>query len=153
MSVQQTPEITYVDTPQCQLVYQAVVDIGEREDLGIGPLGQRFLIPILGGTFGGARLQGVVLPGGADRQLVRSDGCKELDAEYEMRTHDGVTLSVRNRVLIEDVPPAPRYARSVVQITAPEGAYAWLSRRVLVGTLDSLKPARQAVRITVYALE
>lgn len=61
--------------------------------------------------------------------------------------------SVHNRVLIEDIPPQPRYARSVVEIAAPVGPYAWASRRVLVGTLRSLKPDREAVLITVYLLE
>lgn len=141
-----------LDVPTSTLLYSAIVEIGERQDLGIGPLGQRYLIPILGGTFEGSGLKGIVLPGGADRQLVRSDGCKLLDAEYEMRTDDGVTLSVRNRLLIDDVPPQPRYARSVVEITAPTGAYAWLSRRVLNGTLRSLLPEQQAVLINVYVL-
>jgi Protein of unknown function (DUF3237) len=142
------------DIPVCRWVYQATVKIGAREDLGTGPLGQRFLIPILGGSFeGSGGLHGTVLQGGADRQLIRADGVKLLDAEYEMRTHDGVILSVRNRVLIDDIPPEPRYARSVVEITAPAGPYAWLSRRVLVGTLQSLKPQQEAVLITVYVLE
>lgn len=140
--------------PQCRLLYEAIVDIGARQDLGTGPLGARYMIPILGGTFEGPNgLRGTVLPGGADRQLVRPDGIKQLDAVYEMRTHDGAVLSVRNRVLIDDMPPAPRYARSVVDITAPSGPHAWLSQRVLVGTLHTLQPARQAVLITVYVLE
>jgi Protein of unknown function (DUF3237) len=142
------------DVPQCQLLYEATVDIGEREDLGVGPHGQRYIIPILGGSFeGSSGLRGIVLPGGADRQLVRLDGLKQLDAIYEMRTHDGVTLSVHNRVLIDDAPPKPRYARSIVEITAPSGPYAWLSHRILVGTLRSLMPQQQAVLITVYVLQ
>ncbi|HMS27533.1 MAG TPA: DUF3237 domain-containing protein [Burkholderiaceae bacterium] len=141
-----------LDVPLCTLLYQATVDIGDRQDLGTSPLGQRYLIPILGGTFEGEGLKGTVLPGGADRQLLRADGCKLLDAEYEMRTDDGVTLSIRNRVLIDDNPPQPRYARSVVDITAPAGTYAWLSRKILIGTLRSLQPERQAVLITVYTL-
>lgn len=145
---------TYTDLPRCELVYKAVVDIGQREDLGTSPLGQRYIIPILGGSFQGDHgLHGIVLPGGADRQLIRPDGVKLLDAMYEMRIHDGTVLSVRNRVLIDDIPPAPRYARSVVEITAPANSdYAWLSRRILVGTLQPLMPQKQAVVITVYAL-
>jgi Protein of unknown function (DUF3237) len=142
------------DVPQCQLLYEATVEVGEREDLGLGPQGQRYIIPILGGSFEGPRgLRGTVQPGGADRQLVRLDGLKQLDAIYEMCTHDGVTLSVHNRVLIDDAPPKPRYARSTVEITAPQGPYAWLSHRILVGTLRSLMPHQQAVLITVYVLQ
>ena len=91
-----------------------------------------------------------MLPGGADRQLLRPDGVKLLDALYEMQTDDGAVLTVHNRVLIDDVPPAPRYARSTVKITAPEGPHAWLNRRLFVGTLTPLMPERQAVKISVF---
>jgi hypothetical protein len=93
-----------------------------------------------------------VLPGGADRQLLRPDGVKELDALYEMETHDGAAITVRNRVLVDDPSPDGRYARSVLQLTAPDGPHAWLNRRVFVGTLASLRPQREADRISVYCV-
>ena len=136
--------------PMLEHVYDAIVDIGPRRELGPSPLGQRFMIDILGGSFEGPRLKGRVLPGGADRQLLRGDGVKELDAVYEMQTDDGAVITVRNRVLIEDAAPDGRYARSVVRLTAPEGPYAWLNRRVFVGTLTPLRPEREAVKIAVY---
>ena len=37
--------------PGCKLAYEAVVEIGECQDLGASPLGERFLVPILGGHF------------------------------------------------------------------------------------------------------
>ena len=138
--------------PTCTPVYDAIVDIAPRRDLGLGPNGQRWMIDILGGSFEGPRLRGSVLPGGADRQLLRPDGVKLLDALYEMQTDDGAVLTVHNQVLIDDVPPAPRYARSVVKITAPDGPHAWLNRRIFVGSLTPLMPLRQAVKITVYEL-
>ena len=101
----------------------------------------------------GPRLRGRVLPGGADRQWLRSDGLKELDALYEMQTDDGAVLTVRNRVVIDETALPGRYARSSVRITAPDGPHAWLGRRVFVGTLESLKPAREAVRISVYLVD
>ena len=91
-----------------------------------------------------------MLAGGADRQWLRPDGVKELDALYEMQTDDGAVLTVHNKVLIDEAAPAGRYARSSVRISAPDGPHAWLGRRVFVGTLESLKPARNAVRISVY---
>ena len=146
------PEATAQDLPRVELVYEAVVDIGPRHDLGRSPLGERFVIGILGGSFAGPRLKGRVLPGGADRQLLRADGVKELDALYEMQAEDGAVITVRNRVLIDDPGSGNRYARSVVQLTAPEGPHAWLNRRVFVGTLASLRPARAAVKVSVYCL-
>ena len=66
-------------------VYTAWVDIGPRRALGAVAAGStRFLVDILGGHFEGPGLRGRVLPGGADRQLLRPDGVRELDALYEM---------------------------------------------------------------------
>jgi hypothetical protein len=147
-----TPAPVISPPPGTEFIYEAIVDIAAREALGRSPLGERFIVPILGGSFEGPRLRGVVLPGGADRQLVRADGVRRLDAFYEMRTDDGTVLTVRNRVLIDDPPGGSRYAFSNIEITAPEGPHDWLNRRVLVGTLNTLQPQRMAVRIRVYQL-
>lgn len=138
--------------PELALLWVADVDVADREDLGPGPRGHRYQVPILGGRFAGPGVGGTVRPGGADRQLWRADGIKELDALYEVQTDDGAVITVRNRVLIDEQVDGPRYARSVVQLSAPVGPYGWLNRRVFVGTLESLRPARQAVRVTVYQL-
>ncbi|MEY3612045.1 MAG: hypothetical protein RJB14_1767 [Pseudomonadota bacterium] len=138
--------------PGFKLAYEAVVDIAPRQDLGASPLGERFIVPILGGHFEGERLSGRVLPGGADRQLLRPDGVKELDALYEMRTDDGCVITVRNRVLIDEQAEGGRYARSVVRLQASHPRYEWLQKRVFVGTLESLRPERSAVKIRVFEL-
>ena len=139
--------------PAAGLAWVAEVQIGPRTPLGASALGERFIVPILGGRFDGPRLRGTVLPGGADRQLLRPDGVKELDALYEMQTDDGSVITVRNRVLIDEQAAPARYARSVLQLRAPAGRHEWLNRRIFVGTLQSLQPARAAVRITVYELD
>lgn len=139
-------------TPALTLAWTAEVRIGEKQDLGEGPLGRRFLVPILGGTFEGPSLRGIVLAGGADRQWVRPDGLREFDAQYEMQEHDGTVISVRNRVLVDGDDPGTRYARSVVMAKSPAGPHAWVTRRLLVGTLESLRPAQAAVRVTVYVV-
>jgi hypothetical protein len=138
--------------PRCELVYEAIVHIGAMESLGESPLGERRIIPITGGSFQGKKLRGTVVAGGADRQLIRRDGVKELDALYEMRTHDGVVITVRNRVLIDHPDGGERYAYSRVELTAPLGAYEWLNKRVFVGTLHGLMPQQQAVCVKVYQL-
>lgn len=138
--------------PRSEFLYEAIVDIAPRETLGRGPLGERFIVPITGGSFAGPRLRGTVLAGGADRQLLRADGIRELDAFYEMRVDDGTVLTVRNRAIIDAPADGPRYAFSRLVLTAPEGPHAWLNRRLLVGTVDTLQPRRMAVRIRVYQL-
>jgi hypothetical protein len=139
-------------TPQCELIYEAIADIADVQSLGQSDLGQRYIVNILGGEFHGPQMKGVILPGGADRQLVRPDGIKELDALYEMQTDDGVILTVHNQVIIDMPQTEQRYARSVVRFRAPSGRYEWLNRRVFVGSLESLKPARNAVKICVFKL-
>ena len=148
-----SPTTAASPAPEARLAWEAQVDIGERQSLGHGPLGDRFIVPILGGRFEGPRLSGTVLPGGADRQLLRADGVKELDALYELQTDDGTVITVRNRVLIDESATPGRYARSVLQLSAPAGPHDWLNRRVFVGTLHSLRPARAAVCIRVYELD
>ena len=139
--------------PQTELVYQAIVDIDPAMMLGDGPLGERRMVPITGGSFSGPGLSGKVLAGGADRQLIRKDGVKRLDAFYEMQTDDGAVLTIRNQVVVDQPKNGPRYAFSNVEITAPEGRYGWLNRATYVGSLDSLRPEREAVLVRVYKVK
>jgi Protein of unknown function (DUF3237) len=141
--------------PRC--VWSAIVKVSDRESLGLGPDGERFIIPIVGGEFWGApgfeSFHGTVRPGGADRQLVRADGVKKLDALYEMQTHDGVVVTIHNQVTIDESLIPNRYAMSVINVTAPQGPYSWLSRRVFVGTLQGLQPSLKSVLIRGYLVE
>jgi len=56
---------------------------------GQSPRGTRQLIPFDGGTVRGPGLSGRVLPGGADVQLLRSDGVMEIDAKCLIETETG----------------------------------------------------------------
>ncbi len=151
--------IALLPVPQLRtsLVWTAVVDIAAREALGTGPFGPRGIVPILGGRFWGGPghegLSGTVRPGGADRQLLRPDGVRELRAEYELQTDDGAVLTVDNRVLIDVSRQPERYALSHFHVSAPDGVHAWLNRRVLVGTLQPLMPRRQAVLVRAFLVE
>jgi hypothetical protein len=136
--------------PICEFVYEAIIDIAEVQNLGQSLQGQRFIVNILGGEFNGPCLKGKVLPGGADRQLLRPDGVKELDALYEIQTDDGTVITVHNQVVVDMPTQEQRYARSVVKFRAPAGQYEWLNRRVFVGNLESLKPSRNAVKIRIF---
>jgi hypothetical protein len=139
--------------PTTEFVYEAVFDLGTTLQLGASPNGERRIVPITGGRFQGPGLAGRVMPGGADRQLVRRDGATMLDATYELQTDDGVVISVRNRVLSRPTtdPKQPRYLYSTLDIVAPEGGYGWLNDWVFVGTLHSLRPEPH-VLIRVYKI-
>ncbi|QCU78949.1 DUF3237 domain-containing protein [Citricoccus sp. SGAir0253] len=151
-------ESTPVAAPTTRLALRAVVDIADGIDLGASPWGHRYLVLITGGRFAGPGLagegiEGVVRPGGADRQLQRQNGIKDLEAIYELETDDGAVLSVVNLVISDPRDADRPYRRSTVTITAPEGRYGWLNERKFVGTLQSLRPERQAVLISVFIVE
>lgn len=138
--------------PRSEFVYESIVDVAEMIPMGEGPLGERRIIPITGGEFAGPGLRGKVLPGGADRQQVRKDGARLLSALYELQTDDGAVITVHNQVLVRTPNGAPRYAQSHITLTAPAGKYGWLNDFVYTGTLDSLRPARNAVLIRVFRI-
>jgi hypothetical protein len=137
--------------PKTEVVYEALFDLEPVMMLGQGPLGERRIIPIAGGVFAGPRIKGKVLPGGADRQLVRKDGAKMLNALYELQADDGAVITVNNRVLIDKRPDGAPYVFSSIDITAPEGPYDWLNHLVFVGTLHGMAP-KPNVLIRVYSL-
>lgn len=136
--------------PRTEFVYESIVDLAPTLQLGASPFGDRRMVPITGGTFEGPGMRGKVLAGGADRQLVRHDGAVNLDAVYELQTDDGVVISVRNRVLSRRPQDRPPYVFSTLEVIAPEGKYGWVNDFVYVGTLNTLRPKRDAVVIRVY---
>ena len=88
---------------------------------------------------------GKVLPGGADRQILRSDGVKELDALYEMEADNGDIITIRNQVLVDQNGLDERYAMSAIKVMAASTEFNWLNRRLIIGTLQSARPKLNAV--------
>jgi hypothetical protein len=145
--------------PGLVLVGQVDVEVGPPQLLGPGPNGERRIIPILGGQVDGPRMQGEVLPGGADFQIIRPDGVAEIEARYTLRLRDGALVYVVNRGIRhaapedmarllrgEPVPPERVYFRTtpVFETTAP--AHGWMTRSLFVG-FGERHPALVRVRI------
>jgi hypothetical protein len=123
------------------------VTLEPARELGVTPLGLRRIIGISGGEFSGPRLAGRVLPGGADWQVVRSDGVACLDARYTLQTADGALIYVNNKgyrhgpkevierlARGEDVDPALYYMRATPWFETAAPAYAWLNRTICVAS-------------------
>jgi hypothetical protein len=123
------------------------VEIAEPLVVGDTPLGRRRINPITGGRVDGPRLQGVVLPGGADWQIVRADGGAVLEARYTIRTADSALIYVRNvglrcgppEILArlgrgEPVDPAAYYFRTTPRFETGATSYAWLNDLIAVGS-------------------
>ena len=146
-------------TPALNHVCDIDVSVGPIRDLGSMPHGHRRIIPILSGTVKGERLQGDVVPGGADWQYVRPDGVLELEARYSIKAKDGAEIIVVNRGMRrappeimdrlsrgEMVDPALVYFRTIPVFEAPEGPHAWLNQSVFVGSAARF-PDRVQIRV------
>lgn len=132
-----------------EFAFEALVSIGAPQDMGQTATGRRRMIPIIGGTFDGPRISGEVVPGGADWQTVRADGCTVVDAIYALKTVDGAVISVRNLGLVAPVEGRAPYVRTTPAFDAPQGPHDWLNRNTFVGTIGRVEGGG-AVRISVY---
>jgi hypothetical protein len=147
-------------TPELCHVFDIEAALGPIRDLGPMPHGRRRIVPILGGTVRGPRLEGELVPGGADWQHVRADGVVELVARYSVLTRDGVEITVTNTGLRrappdvmermargEAVDPGLVYCRTVPLFEAPAGPYQWLNASVFVCTAARLP---DKIRVEVF---
>jgi len=100
------------------------------QDLGMVPTGGRVIYPITGGKFEGERLQGRVLPGGADWTLKSSDGAVELDLHVSLETHDAALVYMTFSGVRDD---AHGYFRTVARFETAAPDYAFLNRLLAVG--------------------
>ena len=92
--------------PKLEFVCELTVSIGKAQQVGETGTGTRRIIPIRGGTFKGPHMEGNVLPGGADWQLVTKDGIAYVDARYTLQTDDSTLIYISNkgiRVASEEV--------------------------------------------------
>lgn len=139
------------------------VELDPIREMGSGRAGQRRIIPIVGGTVSGPRLNGRLLNLGADWQTIFADGLAELDTRYAMETDDGAIIEILNygfrhgpkEVLEavargEDVDPSAYYMRTHARLETGDARYAWVNRTLFVGVGARLK---QAVRVDLYALQ
>ncbi|MEJ0007760.1 MAG: DUF3237 domain-containing protein [Steroidobacteraceae bacterium] len=82
--------------PELNLLLEIRATLDEPIVVGDVPEGKRRVVPVLGGTFEGPKLRGTILPGGADWQYLRADGVMIVEAQYLLRTEDGVHIQVNN---------------------------------------------------------
>jgi hypothetical protein len=140
--------------PTLEFVFAARVAVDPPLDLGDIGKGARRIVPITGGDFSGPALSGAVLPGGADWQILRSDGVSELEARYTLRADDGALIHVRNHALRHgppdvmaalaagrSVPSESYYFRGATFFETSAPRYAWLTKHVVVCT-GHREPAR-----------
>jgi hypothetical protein len=149
------PTLPRPERPQLVHAFDVVALLQPAIRHGATPLGKRARVPIIGGTVRGPDIEGRVVPGGADWQLLRADNYLELEASYFIETNDGVSIHIHNRGLIH-VPTVEEpfgYALTTPRFEAPLGRYDWLNRHIFVGTIVPDDPAAPSfVQISIYAL-
>lgn len=144
--------------PELRFAFEVEVEVAAPLDLGETQNGHRRVIVIRSGRVAGPRLQGRVLEGGGDWQILRPDGTADLDARYTIQTDDGALVYVVNRgvrhgpaeVLArlnqgQPVDPASYYFRSVAMFETGAPEHAWLTRAILVGVGERY-PDRVVIR-------
>jgi hypothetical protein len=138
------------------------IRLGAPLELGTSLRGRRRIIPITGGIARGERLQGEVLPGGADWQTVYEDGTAQLEARYTLRLDDGALVDVTNygyrhgapEILAalargEPVDPQQYYMRTTPRFETGDPRHAWLNRTLFVATGARLP---DAVQLSVFEI-
>jgi len=148
--------------PKPALVGQVDAAVGVPVVVGRGPTGERRVVPVIGGRISGPRLNGEILPGGADFQLIRDDGVAEIEARYTLRLDDGALVYVVNRGIRhaapedmarllrgEPVPPERVYFRTTPTFETAAPAHAWLHRSLFLG-FGERRP--DSVRVRIYAV-
>jgi len=137
-------------TPALEFVMQLQVKISGAERVGETPHGSRQSIPITGGTFKGPKIEGVVLAGGADYQMGTKGGRTEVEAIYNIRTNDGVTIHVRNNGLITQSSNG-FYFYTNPHFEAPvDSKYNWLNNNIFVCRINSTSGFMGGVALDVW---
>ena len=88
------PRVKAVDEIKTAHLFDIVIHLNPRLNIGDGPLGRRILFGAAGGSFEGPRLRGEVLAGGGDWALFRSGGAMALDVRLTLRTHDDALVQM-----------------------------------------------------------
>ena len=146
-------------TPELRTRYAFTITarIGEVTTAGDIGHGVRRIIPITGGEVKGEKVNGKVLPFGADFQIIRPNELIELEAKYAFETDDGAVVYVENKGMRfgpvkllqklkrgEPVDPKLIYFRTIPKFETGHDKYRWLMQHIFVGSA-----ARHADRVVI----
>jgi hypothetical protein len=146
-----------------QPIFTISAELEGITSLGRTPYGERRVIGILGGSVRGPKLNGRIIPGGADWQIIRTDGAADIKARYIIETDDGARIMVNSEGLRhgppeimerlargDNVDPAHYYFRTVMRFETADAKFDWLNR--ILALARGRREAR-AVRLEVYEVE
>jgi uncharacterized protein DUF3237 len=132
---------------ETRYVFTITARIGEVTSAGDIGTGVRRIIPIVGGEVRGERVNGKVLPFGADFQVIRPNELIDLEAKYAFETDDGAVIYVENRGIRfgpvellrklkrgEPVDPKLIYFRTVPKFETGAENYRWLMEHIFIAS-------------------
>jgi hypothetical protein len=81
-----------------QHLFRIELNLAASIDAGATPYGRRRIFPVVGGSFEGERVGGIVLPEtSGDWLLMRQDGAFQQDVRLLLRAHDGAYIFMSYR--------------------------------------------------------
>jgi hypothetical protein len=132
--------------PTLRFAFAIKARVAPIQDLGQTARGHRRIVDILGGEVHGPALTGEILPGGADWQIVRTDGTIEVVARYTIRSSAGALIYVQNeglrvaspeivaRMSRGELVPFDSYQfRTAPRFETAEPSLQWMQRATFVG--------------------
>ncbi len=132
--------------PRLEHLFDMHADLESPQAIGRTPMGIRQVFTVRGGTFGGPKLKGTLLPGGGDWSTLRPDGAVQVDVRATLKTDDSALIyayyggiifgppEVLGRALSgADVPLSEYYFYTNPMFQTGAQQYDWLNRTMAVG--------------------
>jgi len=133
--------------PALEYEFTLRATLGPQQVVGPGPYGMRIVVPVAGGTVQGTRLNGEVVPSGADWLLIGNDGFGRVDVRAQFVTEDGATIYAYYEGVLElseaavtasGTPGAEssfddQYFRTSPRFETGASQYTWLHQSTFVG--------------------
>jgi Protein of unknown function (DUF3237) len=137
---------------ETEFLFNLHADLAAPYDVGNSPYGSRVIWPVTGGTIEGPEVSGVILAGGADWSLVRSDGAFELDVRLTILTDDEEIIYMQYPGISYTSPEGETYWRITPRFETGAEQYAWLNRIFAVG-IGTGAELPEWVEYSVYAIK
>jgi hypothetical protein len=151
---------------ECDFLFDLSIELKQPIAVGATPAGTRMIFDVVGGRARGPRLEGRVLPSGADWLLIGPDGCGRLDVRAALELDDGavayaqysgrlmippeLAAKTSNPATAEEVDPSRYYFRTAPLFETASPKYAWLNRIQCIGVG---RLTRQGVAYKVYEVK
>ena len=137
---------------QSEFVFEASIKRGDAMNVGPSKFGSRRVVDLLGGSFQGPNIRGEIPSGGTSVYVDRPDGATVVNAQYVLKTDDGVIIYTLNEGLIVPMGEGkPPYIRTTASFEAPIGKYDWLNKALYLG-LAHPNPVAQTSNLRIYKI-